>query len=250
MNRTFLFSPTVSVDLALNYEKCHGICTACGFLLHDSEGCDKALLVAATLLLSGEVVSTPVRIPPLFKVGVGLDKGPSSLFTVKGFIVEGFAAIPKIGAAAITPNLEKDPCDKMVDEETQHSGSRLVAVLLIQPGKKDRVVDSTEKSKELALTVVPQLALADMNGRIIVSPAKQKKKGRPVGAKNMVKGDKLAFVAFAKRPKVRGRATFGEGCHVHFGHLVALKKVEYEKLTSFFVKAVHKSSVAASLYSD
>ncbi|KAK9951314.1 hypothetical protein M0R45_006768 [Rubus argutus] len=251
MKRTFLFSPTVSVDLALNYKKCHGIYTTCGFFLHDSKGCDKALLVAATPLPSGEVVSTPVSsvfmlgatvlpvtrqkevspgmvsslplepakangkgrsvpvnpigIPSVFKVGVGLDKGPSSLFTIKGFIVEGFAAIPKIGAAAITPNLEKDPFDKMVDEETQHSGSRLAAVLFIQPGKKDRVVDSTEKSKELALTVVPQLALANMNGRIIVSPAKQKKKGRPVGAKNKVKGDKLASVAIAERPKVRGR---------------------------------------------
>lgn len=51
---------------------------------------------------------------------------------------------------------------------------------------------------------MPQLALADKNGRIIVSPAKQKKKGRPVGAKNKVKGDKLASIAIVERSKVRG----------------------------------------------
>lgn len=50
---------------------------------------------------------------------------------------------------------------------------------------------------------MPQLALADKNGRIIVSPAKQKKKGRPVGAKNKVKGDKLSSVAIVERSKVR-----------------------------------------------
>lgn len=94
----------------------------------------------------------------------------------------------------------------MMGDETQLSGSlRQTAVMLIQHGKKARVVDSTESSKELALIVVSQLALADNNGRIIVSPAKQKKKGRPVGAKNKVKGDKLASVAVADRPKVRGR---------------------------------------------
>ncbi|KAK9933903.1 hypothetical protein M0R45_021074 [Rubus argutus] len=77
--------------------------------------------------------------------------------------------------------------------------------MLIQPGKKARVVDSTEPSKELELTGVPQLALADKNGRIIVSPAK-KKKGRPIGAKNkVIAGDKLVSVAAADRPKVRGR---------------------------------------------
>jgi hypothetical protein len=47
-----------------------------------------------------------------------LDKRPSSLFTVKGFTAEGFAAIPKIEAVEITPNLEIGPCEKMVDEET------------------------------------------------------------------------------------------------------------------------------------
>lgn len=78
----------------------------------------------------------------------------------------------------------------MVGDETQLSGSlRPTAVMLIQHGKKARVVDFIESSKELAFIVVSQLALADKNGRIIVSLAKQKKKGRHVGAKNKVKGD-------------------------------------------------------------
>jgi hypothetical protein len=55
MKMTFLFSLTVSVDLDLNYEKCHGIYIACGFFLHGFEGCDKTLLVVVTPLLPGEV---------------------------------------------------------------------------------------------------------------------------------------------------------------------------------------------------
>lgn len=251
MKRTFIFSSTVSVDLNLIYEKCHGICRACGFFLHGPEGCDQTLLVSAAPsptdevasagisggAKSGEVVlrmagwkeatgekasslplassvakarrDAPVKstsVSPLFKTGTSLEKGPSSLFSVKGFTVEGLAAIPKAGVAAISPISEIVLCDKMVGDETQLSGNRRpAAVMLIQPGKKARVVESTEPSKELELTIVPQLALADKNGRIIVSPAK-KKKGRPIGAKNkVIAGDKLASVAAADRPKVRGR---------------------------------------------
>jgi hypothetical protein len=44
MRRSCLFSPEVSVDLELKYERCFGICVACGFFLHGLEGCDKVLL--------------------------------------------------------------------------------------------------------------------------------------------------------------------------------------------------------------
>lgn len=56
----------------------------------------------------------------------------------------------------------------------------------------------------LELVVVPHLVLDNKNGRIIVSPAKNKKRGRPVGAKNRLKGDKIEFVAIAEHTKIWG----------------------------------------------
>lgn len=47
MRRSFLFSPEVSVDLELKYERCFSICVACGFLLHGLEGFDKAFVQSA-----------------------------------------------------------------------------------------------------------------------------------------------------------------------------------------------------------
>lgn len=43
MQRSFQFTPEVSVDLELKYEKYFGICVACGLFLHGPEDCDKVL---------------------------------------------------------------------------------------------------------------------------------------------------------------------------------------------------------------
>ena len=63
--------------------------------------------------------------------------------------------------------------------------------------------DKTEASKNLEFTVIPQLAFADKNGRIVISQPKHKKKGHLVGAKNKVTGDKVAFVAIAEPLKLK-----------------------------------------------
>ncbi|KAK9928264.1 hypothetical protein M0R45_025410 [Rubus argutus] len=60
LKRTFIFSSTVSVDLNLTYEKCHGICRSCGFLLHGPEGCDQTLLVSAAPSPTDEVASAGI----------------------------------------------------------------------------------------------------------------------------------------------------------------------------------------------
>lgn len=83
-------------------------------------------------------------------------------------------------------------CNAMVGDEILISRCRRpTVVMLIQLGKKAKVEDKIEASKNLEFTVIPQLALADKNRIIVISLAKQKKKGRPVGAKNKVKGIKL-----------------------------------------------------------
>ncbi|PRQ48315.1 hypothetical protein RchiOBHm_Chr2g0109311 [Rosa chinensis] len=54
--RQFDFSPTVSVLVELQYEKCHGLCMACGFFKHGSGVCDRRLETEAwSLMLSGQV---------------------------------------------------------------------------------------------------------------------------------------------------------------------------------------------------
>lgn len=60
VKRTFCFSAVVSADVELKYEKCFGICSACGFFVHGSDGCDKALLVSEKAQVSsapGSVLS-------------------------------------------------------------------------------------------------------------------------------------------------------------------------------------------------
>ncbi|KAL6216510.1 hypothetical protein ACLB2K_009733 [Fragaria x ananassa] len=43
--RSFSFSPELIMDLELEFEKCMGLCRACGFFEHGGGGCDKALVV-------------------------------------------------------------------------------------------------------------------------------------------------------------------------------------------------------------
>ncbi|KAK9922101.1 hypothetical protein M0R45_030582 [Rubus argutus] len=130
----------------------------------------------------------------------GFGSATKSLFSVKGFSAQAFAAIPKIGQQA-----EKESTIEPMASLSQLCGSRRSAtVLLIQPGKKAKMVEDLDASKGLELVVMPQLALADSNGRIIISPAK-KKKGRPLGAKNKIKGANSLATALADRPKFKGR---------------------------------------------
>ncbi|KAK9939492.1 hypothetical protein M0R45_016187 [Rubus argutus] len=72
--------------------------------------------------------------------------------------------------------------------------------MLIQPGKRAKVADSIPRATGLELVVAPQLTLETKDGRIIISPSKNKKRGRPVGAKYRLKGDMIAVVAIAERP--------------------------------------------------
>ncbi|KAK9931662.1 hypothetical protein M0R45_018932 [Rubus argutus] len=135
------------------------------------------------------------------KSGIGPSIGPSSLFKVKGFSAPAFAAIPKgpFGSSASSTSLP------VASSDSHLSGiRRQAAMMLIQPGKRAKVVDSISPATGLELVVAPQLALETKDGRIIVSPAKNKKRGRPVGAKNRLKGDLIASVAIAERPKIRG----------------------------------------------
>lgn len=60
---------------------------------------------------------------------------------------------------------------------------RSAAVLLIQVCKKAKVLENLDSSKGLELSVVPHIALASKDGRIIISSTKRKK-WRPLGAKN------------------------------------------------------------------
>lgn len=61
-----------------------------------------------------------------FKSGVGLVVGPSSMFTVKGFVAQVFAAILKwpYGPAKSLPSSEIVTDDEIEVSETQRSGSR------------------------------------------------------------------------------------------------------------------------------
>ncbi|KAK9920550.1 hypothetical protein M0R45_029104 [Rubus argutus] len=62
---------------------------------------EKASLLPLTSSVAKARREAPVKstsVSPLFKTGTSLEKGPSSLFSVKGFTVEGLAAIPKAGA--------------------------------------------------------------------------------------------------------------------------------------------------------
>ncbi|KAK9904422.1 hypothetical protein M0R45_000786 [Rubus argutus] len=230
MRHSFLFSPEVSVDLELKYERCFGICVACGFFLHGPEGCDKALVQSAippsslevlkvpsstsesvqVILLSGNgvvaglgtklvtrkevVVVTTIPKPhfpglgvnnPVFSTdklgmypGTGIGVVPKLLFSVKGFSAQAFAAIPRVGQPVEEVSMDGEPS---MDSLSQLSGSRCsAAILLIQPGKKAKMVENLDSSKGLQLAIVSHLALADKNGRIIISPTK-KKKGRPLG---------------------------------------------------------------------
>lgn len=80
------------------------------------------------------------------------------LFSVKGFSAQAFAAIPKLGQR------EKEVVD-MEGELARHSltplnGSRRSATMLLnQPRKKAKMVESLDSSKGLELVVVPHLAL-------------------------------------------------------------------------------------------
>lgn len=234
LHRTFQFSPVVSVDVELKYEKCHGLCSACGFFLHAAEGCDKALLdlvilgaipygagngkvgdvgqSAAKEVLSSAAAPNKARVTgvgddsPVFSAGASFPLksgiGPSSLFKVKGCLAQAFAAIPKgpFGSSASSTSLP------VASSDSHLSGIRRQAtVMLIQPGKRAKVADSISPTTGLEIVVAPQLALETKDGRIIVSPAKNKKRGRPVGAKNRLKGDLIASIAIAERPKIRGR---------------------------------------------
>ncbi|KAK9943162.1 hypothetical protein M0R45_008780 [Rubus argutus] len=60
---------------------------------------------------------------------------------------------------------------------------RSAAVLLIQLGKKAKVMENLDSSKGLELAVVPHMALTSKDGRITISSIKRKK-WRPLGAKN------------------------------------------------------------------
>ncbi|KAK9922979.1 hypothetical protein M0R45_031415 [Rubus argutus] len=114
------------------------------------------------------------------KSGIGPSIGPSSLF--------------KFNLSAVASS------------DSHLSGTRRqVAVMLIQPGKRAKVADSIPPATGLEHVVAPQLALKNKHGRIIVSPTKNKKRGRPVGAKNRLKGDMIASIAIAECPKIRGR---------------------------------------------
>lgn len=67
--------------------------------------------------------------------------------------------------------------ESVTDSATPLSGSRCsTAVLLIQSRKKAQTLDSLTPVIGLELSVVPQLVLANKGGRIVVSPAKKKKK--------------------------------------------------------------------------
>lgn len=57
---------------------------------------------------------------------------------------------------------------------------------------------------ELELEVVPQLVLENKDGKILVSISCQED-GATVGKKNKVKRDKVASIAMAKHPEMRGR---------------------------------------------
>ncbi|KAK9925102.1 hypothetical protein M0R45_033443 [Rubus argutus] len=136
------------------------------------------------------------------KSGIGSSIGPSSLFKVKGFSAQAFVAIPKgpFGSSASSTSLP------VASSDSHLSGiRRQAAVMLIQPGKRAKMADSIPPATGLELVVAPQLVLETKDGRIIVSPAKNKKRGRPVGAKNRLKGDMIASVAIVERPKIRGR---------------------------------------------
>ena len=91
------------------------------------------------------------------------------------------------------------------DDEMQLSGTRrLVVVLLIQPGKRVKMLEDSSPALNLELVIVLHLALADNVGRIITSLAKKKKNiGRPLDAKNKVKMDMGASIAIAEHPKFK-----------------------------------------------
>jgi hypothetical protein len=111
----------------------------------------------------------------MFNPGKGIGAISKPLFYVKGFSSQAFAAIPKLGQQGE----EKVSMDgeSSMDSLVQLSGSqRLAAVLLIQPCKKAKMVENLDSSKGLEFAVIPHLALADNNGRIILSPAKKEER--------------------------------------------------------------------------
>ncbi|KAK9945301.1 hypothetical protein M0R45_010823 [Rubus argutus] len=153
----------------------------------------------------------------------GFGSAAKSLFLVKNFSAQAFATIPKIGQQE---EKEKESTIESMASLSQLSGSRRsAAVLLIQPGKKAKMVEDLDSSKGLELVVMPLLALADSNGRIIISLAK-KKKGRPLGAKNKIKGANSLATALADRPKFKGRKlkidAVVEGSAKRVGHAPSL----------------------------
>ncbi|XP_024179303.1 uncharacterized protein LOC112185293 [Rosa chinensis] len=64
--RMFEFSPIVSVTVELQYEKCHGLCAACGFFGHRGGSCDRRLAEEASLL----------AVPGRGDLSLGLDSAP------------------------------------------------------------------------------------------------------------------------------------------------------------------------------
>ncbi|KAK9931096.1 hypothetical protein M0R45_018391 [Rubus argutus] len=77
---------------------------------------------------------------------------------------------------------------------------RSAAIIHTQPGKRVKVANSVI----LVTIVFSQLALANKDGRIVVSLATTKK-GRPIGTMNKVKGDEVVSSAIAERSRVRER---------------------------------------------
>ncbi|KAK9907173.1 hypothetical protein M0R45_002180 [Rubus argutus] len=77
---------------------------------------------------------------------------------------------------------------------------RSAAIIPTQASKRAKVPDSVI----LEIVVFSQLALANKDGRIAVSLATTKK-GRPIEAKNEVKGDEVVSSAIVERSRVRER---------------------------------------------
>lgn len=125
---------------------------------------------------------------------MGIGVGSKSLFSVKCFSGQAIAAIPKVGQSDDLISMEGEPVMNLASQLSRTR--RSAAVLLIQFGKKAKVMENLDSSKGLELAVVPHLALASKDGRIIISFAK-KKKWRPLGAKNKGKGANPLSAAIA-----------------------------------------------------
>ncbi|XP_040367300.1 uncharacterized protein LOC121050625 [Rosa chinensis] len=74
--RMFEFSPVVSVTVELQYEKCHGLCAACGFFGHEGGSCDRRLAEEAPLLV----------VPGRGDLNCGLDSAPRSEASVAAVV--------------------------------------------------------------------------------------------------------------------------------------------------------------------